>query len=146
MAAFSRTSVLGILRHLAAAGLLTLGDKGYHGAGEPAITPYKGRNKPESQKAANRGRAKLRDPRRTRHRPAQDLAHPPQTPLLPVEGRAARQGHPRPSNPRNRRMKRFTAWIRAVPGRETAGLLPVFFLGSWSSAAIVSVYAADGRT
>ena len=37
-AAFSRTSVLGILRHLAAAGLLTLGDKGYHGAGEPAIT------------------------------------------------------------------------------------------------------------
>ena len=32
MAAFSRTSVLGLLRHLAAAGLLTLGDQGYHGA------------------------------------------------------------------------------------------------------------------
>jgi len=31
-----------------------------------------------------------------------------------------------------------------MPERETAGLLPVFFLGSWSSAAIVSVYAADG--
>jgi len=62
MAAFSRTSVLGILRHLAAAGLLTLGDKGYHGAGEPAITPYKGRNKPESQKAANRAHTKLRGP------------------------------------------------------------------------------------
>jgi hypothetical protein len=62
MAAFSRTSVLGILRHLAAAGLLTLGDKGLHGAGEPAITPYKGRNKPESQKAANRAHAKLRGP------------------------------------------------------------------------------------
>jgi hypothetical protein len=29
-------------------------DKGYHGVGEPVITPYKGRNKPELQKAANR--------------------------------------------------------------------------------------------
>src|SRR5215469_7772457 len=34
-----------------------------------------------------------------------------------------------------------TASIRAMPGRGTAGLLPVFFLGSWSPAAIVSVYA-----
>src|SRR5690242_19284821 len=40
--------IWGILRHLAAAGLITLGDKGYHGAGDPVITPYKGRNKPES--------------------------------------------------------------------------------------------------
>ena len=27
-----------------------LADKGYHGAGEPVITPYKGRTKPELQK------------------------------------------------------------------------------------------------
>jgi hypothetical protein len=54
--------IWGILRHLAAAGLITLGDKGYHGAGEPVITPYKGRNKPESQKAANRAHATLRSP------------------------------------------------------------------------------------
>ena len=54
--------IWGILRELAAAGLITLGDKGYHGAGEPVITPYKGRNKPESQKAANRAHAQLRSP------------------------------------------------------------------------------------
>ena len=54
--------IWGIVRHLAASGLITLGDKGYHGAGEPVITPYKGRNKPESQKAANRAHAQLRSP------------------------------------------------------------------------------------
>jgi DDE superfamily endonuclease/Helix-turn-helix of DDE superfamily endonuclease len=46
--------IWGILRELAACGLVVLADKGYHGAGEPLITPYKGRNKPASQKAANR--------------------------------------------------------------------------------------------
>jgi DDE superfamily endonuclease len=54
--------IWGIPRHLAASGLITLADKGYHGAGEPVITPYKGRNKPASQKAANRAHAKLRGP------------------------------------------------------------------------------------
>jgi hypothetical protein len=54
--------IWGIVRHLAASGLITLGDKGYHGAGEPVITPYKGRGKPASQKAANRAHAKLRGP------------------------------------------------------------------------------------
>ncbi len=44
----------GIIRELAAAGLIVLADKGYHGAGEPLITPYRGRNKPASQKSANR--------------------------------------------------------------------------------------------
>jgi replication initiator protein RepSA/DDE superfamily endonuclease len=34
----------------------------YHGAGDHVITPYKGRNKPASQKAANRAHAKLRGP------------------------------------------------------------------------------------
>jgi hypothetical protein len=37
-----------------------------------AKVPYKGRNKPESQKEANRAHAKLRSPRRARERPAQD--------------------------------------------------------------------------
>jgi DDE superfamily endonuclease/Helix-turn-helix of DDE superfamily endonuclease len=54
--------IWGILRVLAAAGLIVLADKGYHGAGEPLITPYEGRNKPESQKDANRAHAKLRSP------------------------------------------------------------------------------------
>ena len=54
--------IWGIVRELASSRLLTLGDKGYHGAGAPVITPYKGRNKPASQKAANRAHAKLRGP------------------------------------------------------------------------------------
>jgi DDE superfamily endonuclease/Helix-turn-helix of DDE superfamily endonuclease len=51
-----------ILRDLAASGLIALGDKGYTGAGDPVITPYKGRGKPASQKDANRAHARLRSP------------------------------------------------------------------------------------
>jgi hypothetical protein len=54
--------IWGILRHLAASGLIALGDKGYTGAGDPVITPYKGRGKPASQKDANRAHARLRSP------------------------------------------------------------------------------------
>ncbi|WP_395111777.1 transposase family protein, partial [Actinomadura sp. SCN-SB] len=43
-------------------GLLVLADKGYVGADQHIATPYKGRNKPESQKAANRSHARLRGP------------------------------------------------------------------------------------
>ncbi len=52
----------GILRALAKAGLIVLADKGYQGAGEHILTPYKGKGKPESQKIANRSHAKLRGP------------------------------------------------------------------------------------
>jgi hypothetical protein len=54
-----------ILAALRDAGLIALGDKGYHGydqTGQQVITPYKGRNKPESQKDANRAHARLRGP------------------------------------------------------------------------------------
>jgi DDE superfamily endonuclease len=47
------------------AGLIALGDKGYHGydeSGHHVITPYKGRNQPQSQKDANRAHARLRGP------------------------------------------------------------------------------------
>jgi DDE superfamily endonuclease len=54
--------IWGIVRVLAAAGLIVLADKGYHGAGKHIRTPYKGRNKPPAQKAANRAHAKLRGP------------------------------------------------------------------------------------
>jgi DDE superfamily endonuclease len=40
---------------------VTLADKGYHGAAHAKI-PYPGKNKPESQKEANRAHAKLRAP------------------------------------------------------------------------------------
>jgi hypothetical protein len=49
--------IWGIIRELAASGLVMLADKGYHGAGEHIHTPYKGRNKLPSQKAANRAHA-----------------------------------------------------------------------------------------
>jgi hypothetical protein len=54
--------IWGIVRRLAAAGLIVLADKGYIGAGEPLLTPYRGRNKPLSQKAANHAHAQLRSP------------------------------------------------------------------------------------
>ena len=55
--------IWGILRELEEAGMLTLADKGYQGAETTmVITPYKGRDKPESQKQANRSHAKLRGP------------------------------------------------------------------------------------
>jgi hypothetical protein len=54
--------IWGIIRELAAAGLIVLADKGYHGAGDPALTPYRGRNKPAAQKEANRAHAQPRSP------------------------------------------------------------------------------------
>lgn len=54
--------IWGVLRTLAQAGVPTLADKGYQGAEGPVATPYKGRNKPLSQKAANRSHARLRGP------------------------------------------------------------------------------------
>jgi hypothetical protein len=50
------------LAALREAGLIALGDKGYHGIGPEVITPYRGRGKPASQKAANRAHARLRGP------------------------------------------------------------------------------------
>ncbi len=40
-------------------GWITLGDKGYQGA-TALLTPYKGKDKPASQKATNRAHARLR--------------------------------------------------------------------------------------
>ena len=54
--------IWGILRELAAAGLIVLADKGCHGAGEPLLTPYRGRSKPASRKEANKAHARLRAP------------------------------------------------------------------------------------
>ena len=53
--------VWGVLAELEAAGLITLADKGYQGSTHAKI-PYRGKNKPESQKEANRAHAKLRAP------------------------------------------------------------------------------------
>ena len=53
--------IWGVLAELEAAGLITLADKGYQGSTYAKI-PYRGRNKPESQKQANRAHARLRSP------------------------------------------------------------------------------------
>jgi hypothetical protein len=53
--------IWGVLAELEAAGLITLADKGYQGSAYAKI-PYRGRNKPESQKQSNRAHAKLRAP------------------------------------------------------------------------------------
>jgi hypothetical protein len=53
--------IWGVLAELEATGLVTLADKGYQGSTYAKI-PYKGRNKPESQKEANRAHARLRGP------------------------------------------------------------------------------------
>jgi hypothetical protein len=53
--------IWGIIRELAASGLIALGDKGYIGQ-DDIRTPYRGRNKPASQKEANRAHARLRSP------------------------------------------------------------------------------------
>src|SRR5690348_6517154 len=56
------TRIWGTIRELAATGLIVLPDKGYTGAGNHVLTPYRGRNKPASQKAANSAHARLRAP------------------------------------------------------------------------------------
>lgn len=50
------------MAELAASGLVVLGDKGYTGAGDHVRVPYRGKNKPASQKDANRAHARLRGP------------------------------------------------------------------------------------
>ena len=97
------TRIWGIARELAAAGLITLGDKAYIGAGEHVYAvPRPGQARiAEGRQPCPRQAARAR---RARQRPAQDLAA--QAPLLPLESRAAGESHPRPSNPRDRRMKR----------------------------------------
>src|SRR5262249_41253683 len=52
--------IWGTARAPPAPGLTVLGEKGSPGGGTPLLTPYKGRSKPPSQKAANRAHARLR--------------------------------------------------------------------------------------
>jgi hypothetical protein len=99
--------IWGIVRELAAAGLIVLADKGYHGAGDH-IRTVQGEEQARIAEDRQPRPRQTTQSRRTRQRPAQNLAHPAQTPLLPVAGRATGQGHPRSSDPRDRRMKTLT--------------------------------------
>jgi DDE superfamily endonuclease len=53
--------IWGVLAELEAVGLVTLADEGYQGPAHAKI-PYRRKDKPESQKQANRAHAKLRAP------------------------------------------------------------------------------------
>jgi hypothetical protein len=89
----------GVLAELEDAGLVTLADKGYQGSTYAKI-PYKGKNKPDSQKQANKAHAKLRAPGE-RANAQLNLEDSHQTPLLPLARRSASQGHPRTAATRN---------------------------------------------
>ena len=92
--------IWGVLDELEAAGLVTLADKGYQGSTYAKI-PYRGRNKPESQKEANKAHAKLRSPGERANAQLKTWRDPPQAPLLPLARRETRQGYPRIADPRD---------------------------------------------
>jgi hypothetical protein len=95
--------IWGIIAELAASGLIVLGDKGY--LGEDCIrTPYRGRNMPASQKEANRAHARLRAPGERANARLKSWRILRKLRCC-LARRSAGQGHPRPADPRNRRMR-----------------------------------------
>jgi hypothetical protein len=99
-----------ILAALEQAGLIALGDKGYHGYDETrqrVITPYKGQEQAPIAEGRQPGPRPAPRPRRARQRPAQVLAHPAQSPRQPTPYRPTRQSHPRATELRDHsRMKK----------------------------------------
>ena len=96
--------IWGTVRQLAAAGLNRPRRQRLHRRLPAPHHPYKGRNKPPSQKARTPGCV----PPANAPTPSSNLAHPAQAPLLALARRIPRQSHPRPSSPRDRRMKTLT--------------------------------------
>jgi DDE superfamily endonuclease/Helix-turn-helix of DDE superfamily endonuclease len=87
--------IWGIIRELATAGLIVLADKGYHGAATTSLLPTADRTHPRRRNTPT-ARTPSHDPRRACQRPAQEPAHPAQTPLPLMEGRATRQSYEPP--------------------------------------------------
>jgi hypothetical protein len=76
----------GVLAELEDAGLLTLADKGYQGSTYAKI-PYNEKNKPDSQKQANKAHAKLAHPAKGRtpsSRPGRSSPNSAAAPGAPV--------------------------------------------------------------
>jgi hypothetical protein len=97
--------IWGIVRQLAAAGPDRAGGQGLRRGGDHIRTPYKGRNKPPAQKAANRAHARLRSPGERANAQLKTWRILRKLRCCPWR-RATRQSHPRPSGPRDRRMKK----------------------------------------
>src|SRR5260370_19373758 len=97
------------IRAAAAARMLALiaeasDDPGRDGNGREAF--YRGRNKPASQKDANRAHAQLRSPGERANARLKNWHILRKLRCCPWKARAAGQGHPCPSSPRDRRMKK----------------------------------------
>jgi DDE superfamily endonuclease len=89
--------IWGVLAELEAAGLVTLAEKGYQGSTHAKI-PYWGRtSRNRRKKRTGLTRSSARPAKG--QTPTQELADPPQAPLLPRARRTTRQGHPRPGDP-----------------------------------------------
>ena len=104
----------------------------------PALVmiPYRGKNKPQSQKDANKAHAKLRSPGERANAQLKTLADPPQAPLLPLARLPARQGHPRIADPRGkRRMKELNAGLMDDTAYDSAEVAPapLSMLTMWAS-------------
>jgi hypothetical protein len=140
--------IWGIIRQLAAAGLIVLADKGYTGAGEHVLTPYRGRNKPASQKAANSAHAKLRAPGERANAQLKTWGILRKLRCCPRARRPNRQSHPRPPSPRDRRMKNVhcvdtRARIRRVHVR--AASVEVLLGGSSLARTFLELNGAESR-
>ena len=98
--------IWGILRELAAAGLVVLADKGYTGAGGHIRTPYKGKSKPASQKAANRAHATLRGPGERANAQLKTWRILRKLRCCPWKAGQLAKAIPCPSDARDRRMKK----------------------------------------
>ena len=88
--------IWGVLAELEAAGLIVLADQGYPGSTHAKI-PYRGRNKPESQKQANRAHAKLRAPGERANAQLKTGSTPWSPPELDAAAPGASDISPRPS-------------------------------------------------
>ena len=91
--------IWGVLAELEAAGARHAGRQGLPGC-RARENPVPGQ---EQARIPETGQSRPRETPRTRRArecPAQDVAHPPQAPLLPLARRAARQGHPCVAGPR----------------------------------------------
>ena len=110
--------IWGVLAELEAAGLVTLADKGYQGSTYAKI-PYRGRNKPESQKQANKAHAKLRSPGERANAQLKTWKILSKLRCCPWRACAARQGNPRFAGPRSQsRMKKAPCLAADGPNRE----------------------------
>ena len=101
--------IRGVLHELEAAGLIALADKGYQGSTYAKI-PYRGKNKPESQKEANRAHAKLRSPGERANAQLKTWRILRKLRCCPWRAWPAREGHPRIADPRGKRRMKKVHW------------------------------------